>query len=67
MLDKLFKHIFYHIRGVAYECRFSIEQTVESGASVMLSAEMNPAPNYAAIATSISSSTEITTVTGKYF
>ncbi len=57
----------YNCRGTLYEVRFVIEQIVD-GSAVVISAHQNVAPDFTAIATTISESTEIRTATGfKYF
>ena len=60
------KMIIFFSSGILYDTRFMVEQLLESNITVALSAEMNAAPDFAAIAASISGNAELTTAFGKY-
>ena len=49
-----------------YDVKFSVAQVMESGVSMSLSAEVYVVTDFTAIATAISTSTEIVSATGKY-
>ena len=55
-----------YFRGVMYDVKFSVAQVMESGVSMSLSAEVYVVTDFTAIATAISTSTEIVSATGWY-
>ncbi len=47
-----------------YDCRFAVEQILEANASLTLSAEIYPLPDFTTIAGSIAASADILTAFG---